>query len=186
MASHATLKPEFSRVVALDRFGDKPFVRQLVATPEECAALAARFGIESVGRLQGTLRVSQPASGPAIRVAGHLEADVIQTCVVSLALCGQSVAENFVQRYTTEVVAEPEEVFSEPDAEEPPETLEGDTLDLGEILAEQLALALDPYPRAPGATFEGASFGPWDAEDEAAAQAAKSPFAALDDLKDKD
>ena len=32
---------------------------------------------------------------------------------------------------------------------------EGDSVDLGEAIAEQLALALDPYPRVPGAALPG-------------------------------
>ena len=33
------------------------------------------------------------------------------------------------------------------------------TADLGELVTETLVLALDPYPRKPGAAFEGAEFG---------------------------
>jgi hypothetical protein len=35
------------------------------------------------------------------------------------------------------------------------EPFEGDAIDIGEAVAQQLALALDPYPRAPGASLEG-------------------------------
>jgi hypothetical protein len=52
----------------------------------------------------------------------------------------------------------------------------GETLDLGEALAEQLALALDPYPRAPGASLAAAE----DEEDESPA---RGPFAGLAPLR---
>jgi uncharacterized protein len=149
----------------------------LRANDAECAALAERFGIPGIARLSGTLDVTRPGQGPAIRIVGEVTAEVTQTCVVSLEPFTQTVGERFVQRYTFEEVAEPPEVFSDPDAEEPPEPIAGDTLDIGEVLAEQLALALDPYPRAPGVAFGGARFG--EAEDAPPA----SPFAVLKDLK---
>jgi uncharacterized metal-binding protein YceD (DUF177 family) len=169
----------------LDRLNLGAFERGVTASDGECAALAKRLGLVRLGSLRGHLRVERPGGGPAIRVSGNLSAEVVQTCVITLEPFEQHVSESFVQRYTLEEVAEEApEVFSDPDAEEPPEFLEGDSLDLGEVVAEQLALALDPHPRAPGATFEGASFGTWTEADEAAAvEAARSPFAALEGLK---
>jgi uncharacterized metal-binding protein YceD (DUF177 family) len=179
MTGSEPIEPEFSRVLALDRLNLGPVTETLRASESECAALAERFGIPGIARLTGTLEVTRPGQGPAIRVTGEVSGNVTQTCVVSLERFSQAVTETFVQRYTLEEVAEPQEVFSDPDAEEPPEPIVGDTLDLGEILAEQLALALDPYPHAPGAQFEGASFGAGDDADVAPV----SPFAALKDLK---
>jgi uncharacterized metal-binding protein YceD (DUF177 family) len=177
--------PEFSRPMLLDRLNLGTFEREVNASEAECAALAERLGLVRLDSLRGHLRVERPGGGPAIRVAGSLSADMMQTCVITLEPFEQRVSESFVQRYTLEeVVEEGPEVFSDPDAEEPPELLEGDSLDLGEVVAEQLALALDAHPRAPGATFEGASYGSWTAADEAAMEAARSPFAALEGLKD--
>jgi hypothetical protein len=45
-----------------------------------------------------------------------------------------------------------------------PEPLEGDRIDLGEIVAEELALAIDPYPRAPGAELAAAAPAAGDTE----------------------
>ncbi len=184
MTAAGPIPPEFSRVLGLDQLELGPVERELSASDAECAALAARFGIPGVGRLSGTLTVTRPGKGPAIRVAGRVQAEVTQTCVVSLEPVTQHVAEDFVQRYTLEAVAEPPEVFSDPEAEEPPEPMSGDSLDLGEVLAEQLALALDPYPRAQGAALQQSSFGTPHTPEEL--EAAKSPFAALKDLKTPD
>jgi hypothetical protein len=51
-------------------------------------------------------------------------------------------------------------------------------IDLGEAVAQQLAIALDPYPRAPGAGLgpDGFTAGPGNT-------AGKQPFAALAALK---
>jgi hypothetical protein len=55
------------------------------------------------------------------------------------------------------------------------EPISGGTLDLGEAVAQQLSLALDPYPRAPGAAATARETGPGD----------PSPFAALAKWKEK-
>ena len=177
-------RSEFSRPVPLDRLNSETIVRSLTASSAECAALAARFKILAVQALSGTLRVTRPGGGPTLRVEGQVEADVVQTCVITLQPCEQHLAEAFVQRFTLEPEEELEEVFSDPEAEEPAEPLTGESLDFGEVLAEQLALALDPYPRAAGATFEGAHFGSAASEGETdAGWESESPFAVLKTLK---
>ena len=50
-----------------------------------------------------------------------------------------------------------------PDGEEEAENLASDSLDVGEALAEELALAIDPYPRKPGTDLDS---GPFVAEKE--------------------
>jgi uncharacterized metal-binding protein YceD (DUF177 family) len=60
------------------------------------------------------------------------------------------------------------------DADDPPDVLEGDALDLGAYVVEHLTLEIDPFPRKPGAAFV-----PPEPEPEA------SPFAVLKGLKDR-
>jgi uncharacterized metal-binding protein YceD (DUF177 family) len=48
--------------------------------------------------------------------------------------------------------------------------------DLGEALAEELSLSLNPYPRAPGARLP-------EAEDDAAEATPRNPFAKLASLR---
>jgi hypothetical protein len=58
------------------------------------------------------------------------------------------------------------------DADDPPDVLESENLDIGAYVVEQLALEIDPFPRKPGVEFE-APEGP----------AISSPFDALRALK---
>jgi uncharacterized metal-binding protein YceD (DUF177 family) len=60
------------------------------------------------------------------------------------------------------------------DDEEAPEVLPGSLLDVGAPVLEELSLMLDPYPRAPGVTFEAPKDEP---------EAKDSPFAVLAKLK---
>jgi hypothetical protein len=55
--------------------------------------------------------------------------------------------------------------------------------DLGEAVAEQLALALDPYPRAPGAELPAEAAEAGSEEGEATAPGPAAPFAALAGLR---
>lgn len=168
---------EFSRPLRLDRLSAGAFEATFEASGAELADLATRFGLPGIRRLSGSLRVRRPGGGPLIRVEGSVEAEVTQVCVVTLAEISNRIEESFVQLYTLDPQpAEEEEVFIAPGDEETPEPIPGYSLDLGEVLAEQLALALDPHPRAPGAEFGGATIGA-DVDDEA------HPFAKLADLK---
>jgi uncharacterized metal-binding protein YceD (DUF177 family) len=174
---------EFSRKLRLDRLASGRYEQQLEAGPQERAALATRFGLDDLTSLTGRVVVTRPTDSPLVRVEGALEADVLQTCVVSLQPFPAHVAESFVQLFTLDDSAEESgEVFVAADEDDAPEPLTGDSLDLGEVLAEQLALALDPHPRAPGVRFEGASFGAGGDDDDTP----ENPFAVLRQLKRDD
>jgi uncharacterized metal-binding protein YceD (DUF177 family) len=162
------MAPEFSRILPLGRIPPAGREEALRATPEECAALARRFGIEAVTSLEARL-VLRPEPGGGVVVTGTLAAGVVQACVVSLEPVAQTVREEVLLR----LLAPGEEPSEDPEApDEIP--IEGDAVDLGEAMAEQLALALDPYPRAPEARLPG--------EGEAEG-AARGPFAALAALR---
>jgi uncharacterized metal-binding protein YceD (DUF177 family) len=161
--------PEFSRRVALGSVGSEGRRLSLTATPEECAALAARFGIPGVETLSAELTLRPEPGGGAIGVTGRMRAEVVQSCVVTLDPVFQTVEEPVRLRLLPDG-AEP----GDEDPETPDELVaEGGEVDLGEAVAEQLSLALDPYPRAPGAELPGTS------DDGSAA----GPFASLAKLR---
>ena len=82
-------------------------------------------------------------------MAGRLAADVAQSCVVTFEPVAAKVEAEFDRLFSGDLPAETEgEVEIDPEAEMP-EPLVAGKLDLGEILAEELSLALDPYPRSP-------------------------------------
>ncbi len=120
--------------------------RLVEASGAECAALATRFGLPAIRALTCRFRL-RPLTGGAIAATGALRAEVVQVCVVSLEAFPATVAEDFAVRF---VPAGTERDDPDPEAvDEIPYS--ADRLDLGEAAAEQLALALDPYPRKPGA-----------------------------------
>ena len=182
-----TLKPEplseFSRPMPRERLGGQVIVEEIAATPQELAALARRFGLLGLDLLNATLRI-EPAEGrEAIRLDGHLSAEVSQACVVTLEPVASRIEEDFILLYSLAPGPGPAatEVVVDPEAEEPPELLGPSGLDLGEAVAQQLAVALNPFPRAPGAVF------PEPAEATGTAESAETgrrgAFAVLEALK---
>lgn len=161
------MTPEFSRGVNLARLPPEGREERLAASAAECAALARRFAIPAVNRLEAVLLLC-PEPGGMATVTGRLSAEVVQECVVTLEPVTQVVEEAVALR----IVPPGHEPAEDPEAPDEIESA-GDTVDLGEAVAEQLALALDPYPRAPGATFAG----------EGAGDAPSGPFAALEALR---
>jgi uncharacterized metal-binding protein YceD (DUF177 family) len=131
-----------ARSVVVDPWPSGGIERTLEATPEECRMLAERFDLVAVERLVG--RASLDRSGDVVRLRGRLEAHVVQSCVISLEEVRSTVDEAFECRFTRPGAGVPDDLAWDQDIE----PLEGTELDVGEIFAQQLALALDPYPRA--------------------------------------
>jgi uncharacterized metal-binding protein YceD (DUF177 family) len=156
---------EFSRFVEADSVGTHRMERRISANPEERAALAKRFDLIGIDRLEAVFSLKR-AGGGVIHVSGTLEADVTQACVVTLAPVPAKVAEAFSADFADEDRRRPAEGDLDFEAEDPPEPIRNGHIDLGELAAEQLALALDPYPRAPGAAIPAEYSPDEDAEEE--------------------
>jgi len=104
---------------------------------------------------------------------------VIQACVASGEPVPAVIAESFTLRFVPlRAVDDPDEEMelAEDDLDEI--FYEGGAVDLGEAAAQTLALALDPFPRAPDADDKLRQAGVIGEED-------AGPFAALKALKDK-
>jgi hypothetical protein len=140
------MTPELHRPLAVERVGPAGLDYVVEASRVECAALAHRMDLPAVLSLTCRFRLERDLAG-ALLAHGHLIARVVQTCVVSLDDFTTAVEERFVVRCVAEGMES-----DDPDPEAMDEIVcAGGIVDLGEAAAEQLALALDPYPRAPGA-----------------------------------
>ncbi|MCX7685535.1 MAG: DUF177 domain-containing protein [Acetobacteraceae bacterium] len=166
------MTPELHRPLRWGAVGPAGRQERIVATPAECAALARRFGIPAIAAFAAVLSLRPDRDG-AIRAEGRIEAEVTQCCVVSLEPVGQRLSAPVLLRFLPPG-AEPDDDPESPDEIE----TDGETIDLGEAVAEQLALALDPYPRHPEAAL------PPEATDAPAPEPPRpSAFAALARLR---
>ncbi len=161
------------------------------ADPVECLALARRLAVPTVHSVQCRFHLSGADASGRVTAEGLLQATLDQVCVATLDDFTATVAEQFTVRFVP-VDQMPRQRPSDDEADGDGEAaldLEEDddlpyingTIDLGEAAAEQLALALDPYPRKPGAALPPGigSVDLPDDEAEAATPDRPNPFAAL-------
>ena len=164
---------EFSRLVELERLGEGESVYEIVATEAERAALAKRFSLLGLDELSAQVSLHRVHGGVAVRVRGEIHAQVRQTCVVTLAPVPARLHENFALLLAAGEESPRDVVVGLDDASEEP--LPPGPLDIGEMVAQHLALALPQYPRAPDAAVDLR----WSEE----GTRRDTPFAALAKLK---
>lgn len=140
---------EFSRPRRLDTLGEGAVTVRVEAEAAERGALAARFGLVSLDRLTAEYTLRREAAG--VIASGTLSAAVVQPCIATGEPVPATIDESFDIRFLPASdetapgeleldVGELDTIF-----------YDGSAIDLGEAAAETLGLALDPYPRSPGA-----------------------------------
>ncbi len=139
------MTPEFHRPLSLDRIGTLGLDMTVEAKPAERTALAERMNLPAVLTLSCVFHLIREGRDKVL-ARGVLRATVTQICVVSLEEFDAAIEDVFQVRFVP-AGEESEDVDPESDDEIP---FEGNMIDLGEAAAEQLGLALDPYPRMPG------------------------------------
>jgi uncharacterized metal-binding protein YceD (DUF177 family) len=150
-------------------------------TPAELAEIVALLDLVALDGLAFTYRLHRTAGGRVL-LTGRLKARVTQTCVVTLEPL-ESVVDIPVEDefWPTPQIEELAREATDPDTTVPldwPDAIVEGVIDLGPVVYESLATALDPYPKKPGASFQW-SQGADDGEGQES-----GPFAALKRLKD--
>ena len=158
---------EFTRMIDLRGIGNAPL--RLEARADECAALARRFAIVAVERFAA--EVSLIPEGPVVTAKGRIAAAVVQSCAVSGEDLPVVIDEPVTLRFVPETAPTAAEIeLSVDELDEIPYT--GTAFDLGEALAQSLALAIDPFLVGPRAEEARRMAG-------LLAEGASNPFAAL-------
>jgi hypothetical protein len=168
----------FSRPMSLADVPPNGRSVSVVTSEEERLGLARLLQLPAIAALEATLIVS-PYGKDGLEVEGEIHAQLTQICVVTGEPFESDVISPVEIRFSPHgqdpnAPVGPEE-FVDPEAEDPPDLLVGGRIDLGAIVSEFLALALDPYPKKPGASF-GTHVGP----------GTESPFGALSSLKKRE
>jgi uncharacterized metal-binding protein YceD (DUF177 family) len=177
----------FSAIFDLGVLRDAGAEITLAPNPAERAAIAQWLGIESLDSFKAAIRLSRQTEDNYLYDA-RFEADVVQACVITLDPVPSHLSGEFrralrvlprpskAKRRKTAAVEAPAAIVLaalDPAIEEP-ELLESPLFDLAAPVLEELSLALDPYPKAPGAVFE-APLEP--------AEPSENPFAVLEKLR---
>lgn len=171
---------EFSRPLSLDRISSTQHREEIAATDKERVDLAERFGLLSLDSLTASFTLKRVRKD-LVRVKGHVTAELAQACVVTLDPVPGRIDERFEVDFLEGVQPAVTDVELDAEAAEAPEPAPDGWIDLGELAAEQLGLALDPYPRKPDAEVPAA----WKAEVAAQPTPAErvNPFSVLEKLK---
>ncbi|PTQ13357.1 hypothetical protein CLG96_04465 [Sphingomonas oleivorans] len=170
------IENEFSRPVRLDILGDAPRRIEIEADEAERAALARRFGLVAIGRLEAEAALTR--IGSIVSAEGRLRAEAVQSCVATGNPLPAMIDTAFSLRFVPEEEGEQAEEIELSEADCDVVTYEGGAVDLGEAAAETLALSLDPFPRSSDADAVLKAAGVLE-EGEA------GPFGALKALKEK-
>ena len=162
---------EFSRPVFLR---DIPAIGarfSLMASRAEREALARRFDVLSILALQSEISVFPSADSEGVRIVGDVSACLAQECGVTLEHFESAVTATFERRYVFFAPNdESGDVVCHVESRDPPECAPNGWADLGDIVAEEFGLRIDPFPRRPGVTFvfndgeeeaQGPSLGPF-------------------------
>jgi uncharacterized metal-binding protein YceD (DUF177 family) len=180
-------KSEIERIVDLDRLGANGTAVDIVASDGERAALAKRFGFLGLPAFAARVTVDRRI-GSQIVVEGRLRGKIVQACVLTLDPVTQELDDAFRLVFKKDLTDErdPESGEAVLSAHaDSPEPLSGNLLDVGEIVAEQLSLMADPYPRRPGAKLEDVLPRPRGGGRKGASEQRRHPFAGLAALRDK-
>ena len=176
-----TIHPPYAVPFDLGGLSDRSVDLSIEPGAKERQSIAEWLGVMSVDALTAGVRLTR-LGDERYRYEAQFSADVVQACVVTLAPVPSHLAAEFSREFRMEerssarkMPAARSRAFANLDEEEV-EALQGSVLDLAAPVLEELSLALDPYPRAPGAAFEPAR------EEKSAAE---SPFAVLAKLKQK-
>ena len=171
------LIPPWSFVVRLPELGKAAQAYHLQPDAAQRSAIAKLLRLEGLPSLEADLGVRPWMDG--VQITGRFRARVEQICSVSLDPFEQDLQGDIDLRAVPAgspqaPTADGGEIDYDPEAPDPPDVLETDTLDLAAYVVEHLALEIDPFPRKPGAAFD---YSPPDEPE--------SPFAALKALKDR-
>jgi uncharacterized metal-binding protein YceD (DUF177 family) len=176
----------FSYKVKVGHISANPVTVKLSADKTELIELAKLWKVDAVKRVDSELQVARWKKD-GVRIRGHVDAEIVQSCVVTLEPVEAAISEDIDRIYVPEgsrlarlVLDERGEMVLDPEGEDIPEAFSGDTIDAGEAVCEAVALAIDPYPRKPDAEFAD------HVESTDATDRKPSPFAVLKDWKKSD
>ncbi|PCJ99833.1 MAG: hypothetical protein COA45_03185 [Zetaproteobacteria bacterium] len=183
---------EWSHSINSDDVGVKPFRVNIVPEQEIFPALCRRLGIHSIESLKVDIKLQRNSVNKVIHVYGHICADIHQKCVITAEPVQESIDDKFeswfeepnqtvsFEKARRERMSRKEQekqpVINE---EEDPEKIIDGKIDLGDLIIQNLSLALNAYPRIDGAVYDGDG----DTNSAAPEGTYDNPFAALKDWK---
>lgn len=153
---------QFDAIVRRDQIPAEGRPVALKADDEQRAALAQRFAVTSVEAFAADVTASRFKGG--VRVAGRVHGTVVQPCAVTgdpvTQFIDEPVDRVFLPGRDRNADARAgSETWVNLEDDAFPDYFEGNVIDLSDMLMEVFAMAIDLYPRAPGAELDAAAKG---------------------------
>ena len=163
------------------------------ASEEECADLSRRLGVESIQQASADLKVKM--EGGVVHVWGRFDCTVTQNCVITMEPFENKLSEDVegwfadkesrvsfaAAKKEREVTKSNTEVEIVDEKDDPEDIIEG-RIDLGELVAQHISLAIPLYPQKEGAVYEN---GDDNVSIDDKSPLRKNPFEALKDWKEE-
>lgn len=132
-----------NKVLFLGEIGPNGWQGDFVASSVQCAKIAERFEIPEIKDLKVHLRAM--LDGDLVRVSGHIFAKLKRVCVVSLESFDENLDTDFEVLFAEDVP-----LIKEGEMKDDIEPIDRGRLDIFEIVAEQVGLNMNPFPRKSG------------------------------------
>jgi uncharacterized metal-binding protein YceD (DUF177 family) len=173
-------QPPFEQFYDLNRLSDAGYETILTLDEAGRARVAAWLDVPSLDRFEAKIALKRLSPG-RFAYEAEIDAAITQDCTVTLEPVSSHIVKTFSrtlhlvskapsqQRFTLEG-----ELSAASGDDDVPEDIDNSHFDLAAPVLEELVLAIDPYPRAPGVAFAP----PADEDDEK-----PNPFAVLKSLK---
>ncbi len=186
---------EWSFLVDASKIGDDAQSYDIKPESQHIVALCKRLNLYDIERLDAKVVLKRSKVNRYIHVTGVINSCVLQKCVVTTDPVKEQVEDEFETWFAEETSAvsfskakrdrmsakEREELPILEEEEDPEPVIDG-KIDIGEVVVQNLSLALNPYPRVEGADFDGKSKNLDDVDN----AVYDNPFAALKDWKKKE
>lgn len=167
---HEETKSPVSFLAHVARLPQKGLPVTIEANAAQREALAREHGLVSVEGYKADLLVS-PWKRHGVKVSGTVEADITQSCVVTLDPVRAHIEEPVEGLFLPDDSKLGRlgfegggEILLDAEGPDSPETFHGDTVDVGALAEQFFGLAIDPYPRKPGVSLDTGGDEPVESE----------------------
>ena len=166
------------------------YARKLSPDSTELETIAQSCGLSAIAVFEATVEC-RPWHRDGVTVSAHIKAEIEQACAISLEPIFSVIDTEFSAHFVpqTSRLALPlkqvdGEIVFEFEGEDAPDILEGEEVDLWEVVLEYFNLEIDPFPRAEGQEIPAEL--PKESPKEEGEEDKVSPFAILAELKRND
>ena len=185
MTATSIMKRDFKQNIKVAELKSGSRTFELVMSDSDLAELAERFGLNAIRSLTAIVEIQDKGPRQGVLLKGKIKADLDQHCVVS----NDPVPSNIDTDLYLRLVGPEElerldeaEAFLDPEADEY-DALEGDEINLGEVVAQTVSMSLDQFPRKESADIKIKPNQDVTFNEELLEK--KNPFSALEKLRDK-